>query len=52
MNQEFKFFKTTMPQTRKAVYYLGCIHSSIFIDFNRMGNNPLAIKDATDDNKV
>lgn len=30
----FDFFKTTMPKTRKADYYLGCLDSSVFMDFN------------------
>lgn len=38
MNKEFEFFKTTMPESRKADYYLGCLDSSVFIDFNRIVN--------------
>ncbi len=34
MNKEFYFFKTTMPDSRKADFYLGCLDSSVFIDFN------------------
>jgi len=39
MNQDFDFFKTTMPKTRKADYYLGCLDSSVFIDFNHSKDN-------------
>ncbi len=39
MNQDFDFFKTTMPETRKADYYLGCFDSSVFLDFNRSDDN-------------
>lgn len=35
MNQGFGLFKTTMPETRKADYYLGCLDGSVFIDFNK-----------------
>lgn len=38
-NTNFNFFKTTMPKTRKADFYLGCCDSSVFIDFNKSGNN-------------
>lgn len=34
MNKDFEFFKTTMPDSRKADFYLGCLDSSVFIDFN------------------
>ncbi len=34
MEQNFNFFKTQMPDTRKADFYLGCCNSSVFIDFN------------------
>ncbi len=39
MNKDFDFFKTSMPQTRKADYYLGCLDSSVFIDFDRSIDN-------------
>lgn len=29
----FEFFITTMPQTRPADYYLGCLNGSVFLDF-------------------
>jgi hypothetical protein len=34
MEQAFDFFKTTMPRSRKADFYLGCLDGSVFIDFN------------------
>ncbi len=34
MKNEFDFFKTTMPETRKANFYLGCLDGSVFLDFN------------------
>jgi hypothetical protein len=34
MTRNFDFFKTTMPDSRKADYYLGCLEGSVFMDFN------------------
>lgn len=34
MGQDFDFFKTTMPDSRKADFYLGCLGGSVFLDFN------------------
>lgn len=34
MKQDFDFFKTSMPDSRKADFYLGCLDGSVFIDFN------------------
>jgi hypothetical protein len=34
MGQDFDFFKTTMPDSRKADFYLGCLDGSVYIDFN------------------
>ena len=34
MKQDFEFFKTKMPDSRKADFYLGCLDISVFIDFN------------------
>ena len=34
MGQDFDFFKTTMPESRKADFYLGCLDGSVFLDFN------------------
>ncbi|MFC4632408.1 hypothetical protein ACFO3O_00700 [Dokdonia ponticola] len=43
MNEDFEFFKTSMPLTRKADYYLGCLDGSIFIDFNRTIENHISL---------
>lgn len=34
MAQDFDFFITSMPDGRKADFYLGCLDGSVFIDFN------------------
>lgn len=34
MEKKFDFFKTTMPDSRKADFYLGCLDGCVFIDFN------------------
>jgi hypothetical protein len=34
MGQDFGYFKTTMPDSRKADFYLGCLEGCVFIDFN------------------
>ena len=34
MKHDFDFFKTTMPESRKADFYLGCLDGSVFLDFN------------------
>ncbi len=39
MNQPFDFFITTLPPTRQADYYLGCLNASVFIDFNCSDEN-------------
>lgn len=33
MTHNFKFFKTTIPDSRKADFYLGCLDGCVFIDF-------------------
>ena len=43
MNQEFNFFKTEMPKTRPADFYLGCLNGSVFIDFNRLENDQILL---------
>ena len=40
----FSFFTTTMPSTRKADYYLGCLDSSVYIDFNDIDNGLICLK--------
>ncbi len=34
MKHDFEFFKTTMPDSRKADFYLGCLDGCVFLDFN------------------
>ena len=43
MEQDFDFFKTVMPDTRKADFYLGCLDSSVFIDFNLTSDNLISL---------
>lgn len=40
---KYDFFKTSMPNTRKADFYLGCLDGSVFIDFNRIGNDQISL---------
>lgn len=42
--KNYDFFKTTMPQTRKADFYLGCLDGSVFIDFNLNKNNEIYLQ--------
>lgn len=41
---KFGFFKTKMPDTRIADYYLGCLDGSVFIDINSDANNQIYLK--------
>lgn len=41
--KNFDFFKTSMPYTRKADFYLGCLDGSVFIDFNRIGKDQISL---------
>lgn len=34
MKEELQFFVTTMPDTRPADYYLGCLEGSVYMDFD------------------
>lgn len=43
MNHKFNFFRTNMPETRKADYHLGCLNGSVFIDFNKTNNNQICM---------
>ena len=43
VNQDFGFFKTTMPDSRKADFYLGCLDGSVFIDFNKTSDNLISL---------
>lgn len=39
-----EFFITTMPDTRPADYYLGCLEGSIFIDFDNYDNERIRLR--------
>ena len=39
MGQDFDFFKTIMPESRKADFYLGYLDGSVFLDFNSSTDN-------------
>lgn len=41
IEQDFGFFKTPMPESRKADFYLGCLDGAVFIDFNYTTNNQI-----------
>lgn len=41
---DYDFFKTSMPQTRKADFYLGCLDSSVFIDFCLHSNGQIYLQ--------
>ena len=43
MTQDFGFFKTEMPASRKADFYLGCLDGSVFIDFNQSNNELISL---------
>jgi len=43
MEQDFDFFKTKMPESRKADFYLGCLDGSVFIDFNQTSSNLISL---------
>lgn len=43
MGQDFGFFKTTMPDSRKADFYLGCLDGSVFIDFNQTSDGNISL---------
>lgn len=43
MRDNLDFFKTSMPKTREADFYLGCRNGSVFIDFNRTKNNLISL---------
>lgn len=38
-----KFFKTSMPESRKADFYLGCLDGAVFIDFNLSEANLISL---------
>lgn len=43
MTQDFGFFKTSMPESRKADFYLGCLEGSVFIDFNQTSGGQISL---------
>lgn len=43
MKPDFGFFKTMMPSSRKADYYLGCFDGAVYIDFNRVRGNRIVL---------
>lgn len=43
VKQHFDFFKTTMPDSRQADFYLGCLNGSVFIDFNQTTNGLISL---------
>jgi hypothetical protein len=44
MKQEFDFFKTSMPNSRIADYYFGCLDGCVFIDFVLTQDNCVCLK--------
>ena len=44
MTTNFDFFRTTMPESRKADFYLGCLDSSVFMDFNLSEGNRIYLR--------
>ena len=43
MKPNFEFFKTTMPESRRADFYLGCLEGSVYIDFNKSNENLISL---------
>lgn len=41
---KYDFFKTTMPTSRIADYYLGCLDGSVFIDLNLNNNGQIYLQ--------
>jgi hypothetical protein len=39
----FDFFKTKMPKSRKADFYLGCLDSSVFMDLNKSKDSLISL---------
>ena len=44
MNTKIIFFKTVMPGTRKADFYLGCFEGSVFLDFTISTENRICLR--------
>ncbi|MFD2567322.1 hypothetical protein [Pseudotenacibaculum haliotis] len=43
MRKTFDCYRTSMPRTRVAGYHLGCLNSSMFVDFNRSENDQISL---------
>jgi hypothetical protein len=43
-NDNFEFFITTMPDSRPADYYLGCLDGCVFIDFDNYTDKYVRLK--------
>ena len=43
MKNDFDFFKTSMPESRRADFYLGCLDGSVFIDFSLSNDNLIGL---------
>jgi len=43
MTQDFNFFKTVIPASREADFYLGCLGGSVFMDFNQTSDNLISL---------
>jgi len=43
MQGDLNFFVTSMPESRKADYYLGCLDGSVFFDFNQSNENLISL---------
>jgi len=43
MSEELNFFRTTMPDSRKADFYLGCLDGSVFLDFNYTADKRISL---------
>ena len=44
MHARLNFFKTSMPETRKADIYLGCLDGSVFMDFKISTDNLICLR--------
>lgn len=44
MTPDFDFFKTEMPDSRKADFYLGCLDGCVFIDFNLTSDRLISLR--------
>jgi len=44
LNKDLGFFITTMPDTRPADYYLGCLGGSVFLDFDNYEDDRIRLK--------